>query len=66
MPAPREIVDALESVLDIFLSDIRHRERAAFILWDNLVEMACKRKAKQAGADHLLSISPWPTALGLW
>jgi len=47
MPAPPEIIDALESVLDIFLSDIRHRERAAFILCDNLVEMACKTKAKQ-------------------
>jgi len=44
---PVEIVDALESVLDIFLSDIRHRERSAFILCDNLVEMACKTKAKQ-------------------
>ena len=47
MPAPSEIVDALESVVDIFLSNIRHRERAAFILCDNLVEMACKTKAKQ-------------------
>ena len=45
--APAEIMDAFESVLDIFLSDIRHRERAAFILCDNLVEMACKTKAKQ-------------------
>ena len=30
-----------------FLSDIRHRERAAFILCDNLVEMTCKTKARQ-------------------
>lgn len=45
MPAaPAEIIDAFESILDIFLSDIRHRERAAFILCDNLVEMACKTK----------------------
>jgi hypothetical protein len=44
---PAEIMDAFESILDIFLSDIRHRERAAFILCDNLVEMACKTKAKQ-------------------
>ena len=51
MPAaPSEIMDAFESILDIFLSDIRHRERAAFILCDNLVEMACKTKAKQG--DH--------------
>lgn len=45
--SPTEIIDAFESILDIFLSDIRHRERAAFILCDNLVEMACKTKAKQ-------------------
>ncbi len=45
--APSEIVDALESILDIFLSDVRHRERATFILCDNFVEMACKTKAKQ-------------------
>ena len=45
--APSEILDALESVLDIFLSDIRHRERAAYILCDNLVEMACKTKHTQ-------------------
>ncbi len=51
MPAPPEIVDALESVLDIFLSDIRHRERAAFLLCDGLVEMACKTKAKQANRN---------------
>jgi hypothetical protein len=44
---PTEIMDAFESILDIFLSDIRHRERAAFILCDNFVEMACKTKAKQ-------------------
>jgi hypothetical protein len=48
MPAaPTEIVDGLESILDIFLSDVRHRERSVFILCDNLVEMACKTKAKQ-------------------
>jgi len=47
MPAPGEIKAALESILAIFLSDIRHRERAAFILCDNLVEMACKTKARQ-------------------
>lgn len=45
--SPAEIMDAFESILDIFLSDIRHRERTAFILCDNLVEMACKTKAKQ-------------------
>src|SRR2546423_14696736 len=50
MPAPIAITDALESVLDIYFSGVRHRERAAFILCDNLVEMACKTKAQQH--DH--------------
>ena len=40
-------MDAFESILDVFLSDIRHRERAAYILCDNLVEMACKTKHTQ-------------------
>jgi hypothetical protein len=47
VPAPTQIVDGLESVIDIFLSGVRHRERAAFILCDNLVELACKTKARQ-------------------
>lgn len=46
MAAPGEIIATLESILGIFMSDIRHRERAAFILCDNLVEMACKTEAK--------------------
>jgi hypothetical protein len=47
---PSEITDALESIIDIYFSGIRHRERAAFILCDNLVEMICKTKAVQH--DH--------------
>lgn len=47
MSTPPEIIDALESVLEIYFSGVRHRERAAFILCDNLVEMTCKTKAKQ-------------------
>lgn len=47
MPAPLEIVQSLESVVDIYFSSVRHRERSAFILCDNMVEMACKTKAKQ-------------------
>src|SRR5215213_416195 len=47
MPAPREIVDAMESVLGVYVSAIRHRERAAFILCDELVEMACKLRARE-------------------
>ena len=45
MPAPPAILDALDSVIDIFFSGVRHRERAAYILCDNLVEMACKTRA---------------------
>jgi len=47
MPAPEEIIDSLESIVTIYLSDIRHRERATFILCDTLIEMACKTKAHQ-------------------
>jgi len=47
MSTPPEIIDALESVLEIYFSGVRHREQAAFILCDNLVEMTCKIKAKQ-------------------
>ena len=50
MAAPREIIDGYESILDVFTSDIRHRERVAFILCDNLVELSCKTKAYQY--DH--------------
>ncbi len=48
MPAPRDIVDALESVVSIYFSDVRHKHRAAFILADELTEMVCKAKAKAA------------------
>ena len=47
MPAPREIIDSYESILDVFTLNIRQRERVAFILCDNLVELACKTKAHQ-------------------
>ena len=50
MPAPREIIDSYESILDIFISNIHQRERVAFILCDNLVELSCKTKAYQR--DH--------------
>jgi hypothetical protein len=45
MAAPRDIVDALESVVSIYFSDVRHRTRATFILTDELIEMTCKAKA---------------------
>jgi hypothetical protein len=47
MPAPPAIIDSLESVFEIFFSGVRHRERAAFILCDNLVEMTCKMRASE-------------------
>lgn len=46
MTAPRHIVDALESVLSLYFSNCRHKERAAFILCDELVEVACREKVK--------------------
>jgi hypothetical protein len=46
MPAPRHIVDALESVLSLYFSNCRHKERAAFILSDELVEVTCREKVK--------------------
>jgi hypothetical protein len=55
MGAPREIVDALESVVGIYFSDVRHRARAAFILCDEMVEMACKLRAREA--NHRSSMS---------
>lgn len=50
MAAPQEIIDGFECILDVFLSNVRHRERVVFILCDNLVELSCKTKAHQR--DH--------------
>ena len=47
MSAPHRIIDALESIIDIYFSGVRHRERAAFILCDNLIEITCKTRAKE-------------------
>jgi len=55
MPIPREIIDSLESILGIFFSDIRHRTRAAFILCDEMVEMTCKLRAREA--NHRFDMS---------
>lgn len=52
MSAPRHIVDALESVLTLYFSACRHKERAAFILCDELVEITCREKVK-AAVRHL-------------
>ena len=48
MPGPRHIVDALESVLSIYFSNCRHKERASFILCDELVEITCRQRVRQA------------------
>lgn len=76
MPAPRDIVAALECVISIYYSDVRHKNRAAFILCDELVEMTCKAKAKEAtptlgkiGFYQLLklpavNLDPTPDGLG--
>jgi hypothetical protein len=47
MSAPRHIVDSLESVLSIYFSNCRLKERAAFILCDELVEVTCRDRVKQ-------------------
>src|SRR5581483_109755 len=51
MPAPRDIVDALESVTSIYFSDVRHKIRATFILTDELVEVCCKCLAVAANPN---------------
>jgi hypothetical protein len=51
MPAPRHIEDSLESVLSLYFSNCLHKERAAFLLCDELVEVTCREKVKQSGAN---------------
>jgi hypothetical protein len=76
MRAPRDIFAALECVTSIFFSDVRHKNRAAFILCDELVEMTCKAKAKASNhqlgrvgfhsllCDAAVSLDPANSALG--
>lgn len=47
MATPQAILDALECVLSVYFSNVRHRTRAAFLLCDELVEVTCKAKALQ-------------------
>lgn len=63
MPCPSEIVTAFESVVDIYFSSVRHRERAAFILCDNLVEMACKARAYEHNSSFPRRCN-FPDAIG--
>jgi hypothetical protein len=51
MAAPRDIIDALESITSIYFSDVRHKTRAAFILTDELVEVCCKALAIAANPN---------------
>jgi hypothetical protein len=39
-----EIIGYLESIFGIYLSDIRQKERATYILCDHLVEICCKTR----------------------
>lgn len=48
MSAPREILDALECVLSVYFSGVRHNLRAAFILCDEMVEVTMRAKVKAA------------------
>jgi hypothetical protein len=47
MPAPAQIINSLESILGILFSNIHYKERAAYILCDNLVELCCRIKIKE-------------------
>ncbi len=76
MAAPRDIVDALECVLSVYFSGVRHNLRAAFILCDGLIELTCFAKhdprntiTKPIGFDdHLrkpaIALDPATHALG--
>jgi hypothetical protein len=48
MSAPRDIVDALECVLSVYFSGVRHNLRAAFILCDEAVEVTMRARIKAA------------------
>ncbi len=52
MPASRDVTDALECVLSVFFSNVRHHTRAAFLLCDEFVEVACKAKLKMTHPSH--------------
>jgi len=56
MAAPRDIVDALECVLSVYFSGVRHNLRAAFILCDEIVEVTLRAKIK-AGVPTLGKMS---------
>lgn len=63
MKAPTEIIDLLESILGIYFYDIKHKHRSAFILVDNLVEIACKLKLIQKNPATNIKID-FPILLG--
>jgi hypothetical protein len=47
MLAPMELLDSLESILSIFLYDIKQKERSVFILVDNMIEVSCKARLRE-------------------
>jgi len=49
MKIPQQIIDVLESIVGLYFSDVRHKERSVFILVDNLIETICKYKLKESG-----------------
>jgi len=38
-------------VLSLYFSNCLHKERAAFLLCDELIEVTCREKVKQSGAN---------------
>jgi len=64
MNAPKEITDYLEPIISIYLSDFRHKERSAFILCDNLIELSCKLRIKERNpADNRNRERKFPHAI---
>ena len=64
MYAPKEITDYLEPIISTYLSDFRHKERSAFILCDNLIELSCKLRIKERNpADNRNRERKFPHAI---
>ncbi len=54
MSCPPQVISSLESILDLYFSDVHDKYRATFILTDNLLETSCKKKARQE--DHTFGL----------
>src|ERR1700722_1621979 len=46
MEAPGPIIAMLECVVSLFLSNVRHNLRAAFVMCDELVELTCRERIR--------------------